>query len=115
VSISVGDGAGLICINFDRSQFVAVADVLSGFARPLVEQPTALFEFDWREQISEIVDDWCRRHQLRRDGLSVEQRRELISLLYDTGLFETRHAAQHAARALGVSRATVYADLKGFR
>lgn len=112
VSIPVGDGAGLICINFDRTQLLGVAEMLSAFARPLVGQPTALFEFDWREQISIVVDDWCRQQQVRRNALTVAERRELIRALRHKGLFDTRHAAQHAARALGVSRATIYADLK---
>ncbi len=41
-----------------------------------------------------------------------DDRRELIIALRHEGLFDTPHAARHDARALGVSRATIYADLK---
>jgi aspartate/methionine/tyrosine aminotransferase len=44
-----------------------------------------------------------------------DERRVLIAHLDESGLFATRNAASHAARALGVSRATVYTLLKEVR
>jgi predicted transcriptional regulator YheO len=115
VSIPVAGGKGVICINFDRSHLVMAAEVLAAFARPSDAVPQRLFERDWREQISSTVEEWCRQRRLVRRSLTVAQRRELVGEMHHMGLFETRHAAEHAARALGVSRATVYADLKGVR
>ena len=115
VSIPVGEGRGLICINFDRSHLEGAAGILAAFGRPRAATPRQLFEFDWREQISVLVDEWCVERGLLHRGLDVAQRRELVGVLHDKGLFDTRHAAEHAARSLGVSRATIYADLKAVR
>ena len=115
VSISIADGAGLICINFDRSPVLDAAELLKALARPSVPQPGPLFEFDWREQISTIVQEWCTQNTARPQGLTVTERREVVGVLQDKGLFEARHAVQHAARAIGVSRATIYADLREIR
>ncbi|NLE23500.1 MAG: hypothetical protein GX624_12090 [Actinobacteria bacterium] len=110
-----GASRGLLCINLDRSPFDAVIDLLGRFATPVEERPAVLFDKDWREQISLVVDEECRRRHLRRDRLSRAQRLELVRALDEHGLFATRNAVAHAGRALGVSRTTVYALLKEAR
>jgi predicted transcriptional regulator YheO len=110
-----GAPRGLLCINLDRSPFDVMIDQLIRFATPVEDRPAELFEKDWREQILLVVDEECRSRHLRRDRLTREQRLELIGILDDRGLFATRNAAAHAARALGVSRTTVYALLKEAR
>ncbi|HXV94094.1 MAG TPA: PAS domain-containing protein [Pseudonocardia sp.] len=113
-----GDGKprGLVCVNLDRSpvdDLVRAVEALTG--PPVVPRPDALFERDWREQIALMADQWCRDRGLRREGLSRVQRVELVTALDEADLFATRHAAQHVARALGVSRATVYSLLQESR
>ena len=112
-----GKGAprGLLCINVDRSPFDGMIDVLVRFAAPVEDRPAELFDKDWREQILLVVDEECHSRALRRDRLSRDQRLSLVRLLDERGLFATRNAAVHAARALGVSRTTVYALLKEAR
>ena len=112
-----GKGAprGLLCINFDRSPLDGTIELLSRFAAPVEERPPELFDRDWREQIALVVDSECRARQLRRDRLSREQRLALVKLMDERGLFATRNAAAHAARALGASRTTIYALLKEAR
>ncbi len=110
-----GAPRGLLCINLDRSPFDAAAELLSRFAAAVEERPPELFDRDWREQILLVVDEECRSRRLRRDRLSREQRLDLVRVLDERGLFSTRNAAAHAARALGVSRTTVYALLKEAR
>jgi predicted transcriptional regulator YheO len=115
LSNAKGVRRGLLCINFDRSLFDATAELLTKFGAPLQERPPELFERDWREQIALLVDAECRVRQLRRDRLTRQQRLELVKLMDERGLFATRNAAAHAARALGASRTTVYALLKEAR
>ncbi len=103
---------GLLCINFDRSPLDGAIELLSRFAAPVVARPPELFDRDWREQIALLVDAECRARRLRRDRLTREQRLALVKLMDERGLFATRNAAAHAARALGASRTTVYALLK---
>jgi predicted transcriptional regulator YheO len=110
-----GAARGLLCINFDRSPLDGTIELLARFAAPVQERPPELFDRDWREQIVLLVDDQCRARRLRRDRLTREQRLALVRLMDDRSLFSTRHAASHAARALGVSRTTIYALLKEAR
>ncbi|HPS68302.1 MAG TPA: PAS domain-containing protein [Holophaga sp.] len=107
-----GARRGLLCVNFDRSPFTEAAEVLKRFAAPTSPRPPELFSRDWREQIALVVDEECRTRHLRRDRLAREDRLALLEILHDKGLFSTRQAASHAAAALGVSRATIYAMLK---
>ena len=110
-----GARRGLLCINFDRSPFDGAIELLTKFAAPVQERPPELFDRDWREQIALLVDAECRARQLRRDRLTREQRLALVRLMDERGLFATRNAAAHAARALGASRTTIYALLKEAR
>jgi D-arginine utilization repressor len=115
--VTDADGAvrGLLCINFDRSPLDAVVKLLSDFAMPVADRPAELFSRDWREQIALVVDQECRRRGMRRDALSRSDRAVLVACLDEHGLFATRRAADHAARALGTSRATVYSLLRETR
>lgn len=106
---------GLLCINFDRSPLDGMIDVLVRFAAPVEDRPPELFDKDWREQISLVVEEECVSRRLRRDRLTRDQRLDLVRVLDERGLFATRNAAAHAAHALLVSRTTVYALLKEAR
>jgi len=111
-----GRPVGVLCVNWDRSPIDTVVAALTSFASPaLTDRPRALFDRDWREQIALTVDAWCRERQVDRARLSRSQRREIVTELDAADLFATRHAAQHAALALGVSRATVYSLLQDVR
>jgi D-arginine utilization repressor len=110
-----GAKRGLLCIDFDRSPLDGIIELLSRFAAPVQERPPELFDRDWREQIVRLVDGECRARRLSRDRLTRGQRLDLVRLMDKRGLFSTRHAAAHAARALGVSRTTIYALLKEAR
>ena len=110
-----GVARGLLCINFDRSPLDGTIDLLVRFAAAVEDRPPELFDRDWREQILLVVDEECRSRSLRRDRLTRDQRLDLVRVLDERGLFSTRNAAAHAARALGVSRTTVYALLKEAR
>ena len=119
VSVVLNNAKGakraLLCINFDRSPLDGTIELLKRFAAPVRERPPELCDRDWREQIVLLVDDQCRARGLRRDRLTREQRLALVRLMDERGLFSTRNAAAHAARALGVSRTTIYALLKEAR
>jgi predicted transcriptional regulator YheO len=110
-----GVARGLLCINLDRSELDAAADMLRGFAAPLVPRPAELFASDWREQIALAVDEECRQRGLSRGRLTRADRLALVEALDRQGLFAIRRGAEHAARALGVSRATIYTLLKEIR
>jgi D-arginine utilization repressor len=115
VTVEIANGDGLICINLDRAPLDQAIDALSRFAAAIEQRPSALFERDWQDEISRFIDDWCRQEFLDRSRLRKPQRTALIGELNAKGLFATRNAAGHVARALGVSRATVYSTLRETR
>ncbi len=115
VSVAIAEGAGMICINLDRSVLDDAIGALQRFAQAMVPQPQVLFERDWREDIHRVVDEWCRQVPVDRSRLTRSQRIELIGVLDGKGLFATRNAASLVALALGVSRATVYSLLSEAR
>jgi predicted transcriptional regulator YheO len=106
---------GLLCVNLDRTRFEDAARLLGALFAPTTAPPPELFERDWRDQIASLVADHCAALAVPRERLSRAQRMELIRRLDQAGLFATRGAADHAATALGVSRATVYSMLKEIR
>jgi predicted transcriptional regulator YheO len=116
VSVVVAEGAGLLCLNFDRSVTAGAADALRAFGAPVVgSRPAALFERDWQEEMNRLVLDWCVAEKASVRHLSPDARRRLVAVLDAKGVFRVRGAAVHLAAALGVSRATVYATLKAAR
>ncbi|GAA1042286.1 PAS domain-containing protein [Virgisporangium ochraceum] len=115
VTVPLDDGATLLCLNFDRSVLDRAAGALTAYAAPVRPRPAGLFERDWREEINQLVDGWCRSSLTPRDLLTAAQRRELVAHLDGKGVFGVRHSARHVAAALGVSRATVYGMLKACR
>jgi D-arginine utilization repressor len=110
-----GVARGLLCINLDRSPLDAVVELLSAFAAPVAPRPPELFSRAWQEQIALAVDHECRTRGVRRDALTRADRIAIVAAVDAQGLFATRHAADHVARALRTSRATVYTLLKEVR
>jgi len=119
VSAVVPDAAGvprgLLCVNVDRSPLDRIAALAGGWLAPTREQPAELFQQDWRELIGRRVGAFCAARGLPAVGLDAADRRRLIAALDAEGLFAVRRAADLVAGALGVSRATVYAQLKETR
>ncbi|HET7012648.1 MAG TPA: PAS domain-containing protein [Streptosporangiaceae bacterium] len=112
---AAGVACGLLCVNLDRSPLDSLTELLSAFAAPVQPRPPELFNRAWNEQIALAVDQECREAGLRRDALTRADRKAIVASLNARGLFETRNAAEHAARALRTSRATVYTLLKEVR
>lgn len=104
----------VLCINHDQADLQqlqrAVRAILPG--RVSGSQPEALFRNDWHERLNVYVSDWCQRKGHRIDALDRLDRRALLSELEASGALSERNSASYVARLLGVSRATVYNDLK---
>lgn len=118
ISVLMRNDAGtaefVLCINHDQVDLQSLQRAVQGLlpARPAGEQPEALFRNDWHEKLNLYVSDWCGERSLRADTLDREARRELVAALNESGALSERNAASYVARLLGVSRATVYNDLK---
>ena len=112
-----GAPRGLLAITVDRTPFDDAIDLLASFAAPPGQgrQAPAVPGAPWGQQIGAVVAEECRAAGLRKDRLTRAQRLAVVRALDGRGLFSTRHAAAHAAQALGVSRTTVYDLLKEAR
>lgn len=108
VSIPLEEGRYLLCLNFDRSPFDEAINVLQRFAKPLKLQPPALSTNDWQGQMNQVIEDWCRANERHRTSLIKEDRLSIIEELDGLGLFCMRKSADYAARALQVSRSSIY-------
>ncbi|MEH6633053.1 MAG: PAS domain-containing protein [Halopseudomonas aestusnigri] len=109
-----GNAEFVLCINHDQADLQNLQRAIQGLlpARPVGGQPEALFRNDWHEKLNLFVSGWCAERSFRVDALGRNDRRELITALDESGALSERNAASYVARLLGVSRATIYNDLK---
>jgi predicted transcriptional regulator YheO len=130
--------AALLCVNLDVSRLDAAARLLAAFAAPPTEQisaafagsamgalasfstaraerPAVLFAKEWREQMQTALHDWLRSQRLSLAALTPEERVAVVDFLDQKGLFGARHAADHAATLLGISRSSFYNALREAR
>ena len=104
----------LICVNFDQSDLQAAQRAMQALmpAAPSIAQPEALFRKDWHERVNVFVTEWCATHDTGVGTLTKPQRKDLLRALEASGALAERNAAAYVARVLGISRATVYNDLR---
>ncbi|WP_299734521.1 PAS domain-containing protein [uncultured Roseobacter sp.] len=108
----VGNPASLLCINMDTSRFAAAHADLSRFISiPSDDHDNPLAD-DWLDTLNRFVADWRIEKGISGTSLSVENRRRLLKVLIERDVFDRSKAADAVARAIGVSRATVYNDLR---
>ncbi|WP_114389424.1 helix-turn-helix transcriptional regulator [Notoacmeibacter marinus] len=104
----------VICINHDQTDLQQLQGLVRALlpAKPATVQPAALFRNDWHEKLNVFVSDWCTEQGCRADAMDREKRRALVAALEASGALSERNAASYVARLIGVSRATIYNDLK---
>lgn len=108
---------GLLCINFDISviaQAHAALGALAAFQGGGLK-PAALFQADWQEKVNEEIATFLKKRGLAASALARPDHADLIAHLEREGYFAIRNLVPYLARALGVSRATVYKHLKDTR
>lgn len=110
-----GRPAALLCVNLDRTPLEQAAALLIGFAAPVVERPEPLFEHDWTERVNEIVGAFVRERQRPTDRLTRQDRLDVLAELSQIGIFGVRGAVPVVARALRISRSTLYTLLSELR
>ena len=121
VSVVVRDDSdrpiGVVCINLNISVFEQARATLDLFVRGVrvLPQPERLFRDDWQERINTFLHAWLGERQLTLNGLTREQKRELVSALERDGAFRGRSAANYVSTVLGMGRATVFKYLKEVR
>ena len=117
VSIKLKDGrgraVGLMCINLDVSIAADVKESLAALLATVADSAPldALFRDDWQERMTTFVHEYLQRTSGSLRSLSPNQRRQLVGELRAAGAFRAKNSQTFAANVLGVSRATIYADL----
>ena len=135
-SIGIKDSRGryiaALCLNVDLSLFLGLQHVLEQFGRigialsideslnpgatsaprrhskTISVQPVS----SGADRIRTCIDQFAARHATTPRALKATDRRALIHELKISGCLDIRHAMETVARYLGVSRATVYNDVK---
>ena len=109
---SDGTPEELLCINTDLSQFETARVLLSGFTSVLDAETFNPLANDWLEGLHVYISTWSLDKGIQIKNLQSITRRELVYNLEKNGVFNQKNAAQAVAKALGVSRATIYQDLR---
>lgn len=112
-----GNVVGIMCTNADFSIMEASLNVLEDFLRPmsLEAPPKVLFQNAWKDNIKLEIRSFLTDNDISFDKIDSTHRKKLIKKLEAKSLFYARKSVEQLADILGVSRATIYKDLKLIR
>ncbi len=65
--------------------------------------------------MNQFIVSWCQNRNKSVEALDRNDRKDLLTAILGTDALREKHAAPYIARVLGVSRATIYNDLKSAR
>jgi D-arginine utilization repressor len=99
---------GFLCINLDVTLIDQATTMLTSFAAAQMKRPEPIYRNDLQLHISYLVRDYSMEVNKPIDHLNKEQRVELVAAVDRAGLFQARKSVELLARAMHVSRATVY-------
>ncbi|WP_447763498.1 helix-turn-helix transcriptional regulator [Sphingopyxis panaciterrae] len=103
-----GELIGFLCTNLDVSVADNAISVLQAFASPELRRPDPLYKNDLQAHIDYLVRDFSIQVNKPIDNLSRQERVELVAAVDRDGLFQARNAVKHVAKAMKISRASVY-------
>lgn len=105
---------GLICINYNIAPMETLFETLKGFLNfdESTQKPSILFSQNWKEHTNQTIDRFLSEKNISLSALSTPEKKELISFLYDEGIFEIRNVVTYLCTILTISRATLYNWLK---
>ncbi|HEX2814278.1 MAG TPA: PAS domain-containing protein [Sphingopyxis sp.] len=107
---------GFLCINLDVTMLDRLQAVVAAFASPELKRPEPIYRNDIQQHINYLVRDYSIRVNKPIDNLTRAERVELVALVDNDGLFQARNSALLVAKAMKISRASVYnllADIRG--
>ena len=107
---------GMLCINFDDSRFHELSDSLLRIIHPddylqrglPVSEGTEFFQSDVNTMMQELFDEATASLQVPPDRLNQEERLQIITQLYDRGMFQLKGAVPFVMEKLGCSQASIY-------
>jgi len=99
---------GLLCINLDVTLIDQASAMLTSFASAQMKRPEPIYRNDLQLHISYLVRDFSVRVNKPIDHLTKEERVELVGSVAGAGLFQARKSVEILAKAMQISRASVY-------
>lgn len=114
VAICNADGriVGSFCLNLDVSNLRHALHLLEGLAGNTSESKPYTFPDSLPQLVSSVMEQETRRLGRSLIGLDAKTRRSVVQSLDDHRIFAVRNSVKLVADHLGVSRATLYADLE---
>lgn len=106
-----GEIIGYFCVNLEVTVLDATVEKLLAFTRTPSERPRPMYLNDLEAQINYAVRDYLLSIHKTVDALNRQERIDLVVKIDDMGLFNVRNAIRFVAKALGISRASVYNHL----
>ncbi len=103
-----GELIGLLCVNLDVSVIDRAAAMLTGFAYTTMHRPEPIYRTDVQQHLDYIVRDFSMQVNKTVNNLSREERMQLVSDVDRAGLFQARKSVDYLAKAMGISRASIY-------
>ncbi|MBK4992225.1 transcriptional regulator [Pseudomonas sp. S37] len=115
-SIGIKDSTGryvaALCMNIDLSLFKSLQTMLDHFSAFSPDRPAETLELSGAESIRARIDQYAAGLATTPRALKTADRRILLQQLKECGLLDIKRAMETVASHLGVSRATVYSDMK---
>ncbi len=110
-----GEKIGFLCFNLEVTKLDNLITLVQAFVQPEIRRPEPIYRNDLQEHINYTVRDYLKDINKTIDTLSREERRGLVAVINESGLFQARNAVQMVATAIKVSRASVYNLLNELR
>lgn len=108
-----GELIGFLCINLDVTVLDKAGAILASFASSDLKRPEPIYRTDLQQHISYLVRDFSLKISKPVDNFSRQDRTELVTIINRDGLFQARNAAMLVAKAMNISRASIYNILGG--
>jgi D-arginine utilization repressor len=105
-----GDGEliGLLCINLDVSLIDRAAAMLTNFSSTAMHRPEPIYRTDVQQHLNYVVRDFSVQVNKPVSNFTREEKLQLVSTVDRAGLFQARKSVDYLAKAMGISRASVY-------
>ena len=107
-----GDYIAALCLNVDMTIFNSLQGVIAQFSNTVPQGIEESLSPMGPDAIRALIEEYAARNATTPRSLKAEQRRELLSELKKSGCLEIRRAQEIIGAHLGVSRATIYSDVR---
>ena len=105
---AAGELIGFLCINIDVTPIDNATATLSAFASAQMKRCEPIYRNDLQQHISYLARDYSLKVNKPIDHLDRQERIDLVSLVDKAGLFQARNSIMLVAKAMHLSRASVY-------